>query len=131
MKKINEIILINLELKTFTKQDAEDYCLLNNLNNDDIIELYLWNNELTDITGIKLFKNLEALRLDYNQLINNISVIKYLKKLKYLGIINLELKSDQIKYINSLKNLKELYCEKGFKDMSVLNQLNNNIKVIK
>ena len=29
---MNKIILNNLKLKTFTEQDALDYCLLNNIN---------------------------------------------------------------------------------------------------
>ena len=149
---MNEINLNNLQLKTFTEQDAFDYCLLNNLNPDNITELTLNSNELTDISGIKLFKNLKDLYLwrnnitditvlkDLNKLeylwldsnkIKDISVIQYLKNLERLNIVELELKSDQIEYIKSLKNLKTLYCREGFKDMSVLNQLNNNIKVIK
>ena len=127
---MNEIILSGLELKTFTEQDAFDYCLLNSLNSDNIIILYLSFNNLTDISGVKLFKNLEVLRLDHNKLIN-ISDIKYLNKLEYLCIINLELESDQIQYINSLNNLKYLYCENGFKNMSILDKLNKNIKVYK
>ena len=127
---MNEIYLSGLNLKTFTEQDALDYCLLNNINSDNITELYLHNNELTDITGVKLFKNLKELYISNNE-IKDISVIKYLKDLEYLDITNLKLESDQIQYINSLKNIKELRCYKGFKDMSVLNKLNNNIETIK
>jgi len=65
----------------------------------------------------------------YNNKLTNILFVKYLNNLKYLNISYLE--SDQIKYINSLKNLKELSCRNGFKDMSVLNQLNKNINIIK
>ena len=72
---MNIIKLVNLELKTFTEQDVSDYCLLNNINPEDITELNLYNNELTDISGIKLFKNLEDLSLHYN-LIKDISVLK-------------------------------------------------------
>ena len=43
------IFLRNLKLKTFTEQDAEDYCQINNINSDNITELYLNNNKLTDI----------------------------------------------------------------------------------
>ena len=171
---MNKIRLGNLQLKTFTEQDAEDYCLLNNINPDNIIKLYLNFNKLTDISGIKLFKNTKELWLYENKLtdisvlkdlkklkglylydneLTDISVLKYVKDLKYLSLnrnkltdisviqylnslevlsINeLKLESDQIKYMNSCKNLKTLYCREGFKDMSVLNQLNNNIKVIK
>ena len=127
---MSEILLNSLKLKTFTKQDVKDYCLLNNINPDNIIELYLYDNKLTDISGVKLFKNLEVLRLDHNQLIN-ISVIKYLNKLEFLSIINLKLESDQIKYINSLKKLKYLWRREGFKNMSILDKLNKNIKIYK
>ena len=190
---MNIIELNNLKLKTFIERDAEDYCLLNNINPSDIIELYLFNNELTDISGIKLFKNLEKLglsrnrltdisvlkdlknikelflgdnkitdisdlnflivlknlnlfsnniidisvlknlnELEYlninNNLIKDISVIQYLTKLKLLDIRDLELESDQIEYINSCKNLKILYYENGFKDMSIIELLPDNIK---
>jgi len=168
------IIFNNLELKTFTEQDVLDYCFLNNINPDKIEILDLRNNKLTDISGVKLFKNLRELYLWENKLtdisviqyltklkflylnINNItdisvlkdlikletlcvnnnnikdiSIIKNLTKLKTLSINNLELKSDQIQYIKSLKNLKTLWCRKGFKNMSVLNTLNNNIYLMK
>jgi len=145
---MNEIQLKNLELKTFTEQDVLDYCQINNLNSDKITILNLFNNNLTDISGIRLFKNLEILYLGYNEIkdisvlrdlnklkelylgtnnIKDISVIEYLKKLKYLSIIDLELESDQFKYINFCKNLEKLYCRNGFKDMNVLNQFNKNI----
>ena len=95
---MNRINLTNLELKTFTEQDALDYCLLNNINPDDIIIIYLNNNELTDISGIKLFKNLGYLSIKEN-LIKNISIIQYLNNLETLNISELELESDQIQYI--------------------------------
>jgi len=126
---MKEIILSFLELKTFTEQDAFDYCQINNINPENITELYLRDNELTDISGIKLFKNLRELYLWENKL-TDISVIQYLTKLKLLDINYLKLESDQIQYIKSLKNLKYLNCYKGFKDMSVLNELNKNIKII-
>ena len=127
---MKHLVLGNLQLKTFTEQNVLDYCLLNDINPNNIIMLNLFNNELTDISGIKLFKNVKALYISNNK-IKDISVLKYLKNLKYLSIRDLELESDQIQYINSLKNLYELYCEKGFKDMSVINQLNKNLRVIK
>ena len=120
--------LCHLKLKTFTEQDVLDYCLLNNINPDKIIELWLSLNLLTDISGIKLFKNLKRLYMNNNK-IKDISVIQYLKNLEILYIHNLKLKSDQIEYINSLKNLRNLWCYNGFKDMSVLDQLNKNINV--
>ena len=104
---INKINLRFIQLKTFTEQDAEDYCQINNINPDNITQLYLYNNELTDISGIKIFKNLEVLDLDYNQ-IKDISVLKSLNNIKELSISELELKSNQIKYINSLKKLRNL-----------------------
>ena len=125
---MNEIDLSNLKLKTFTEQDALDCCKINNINADDINQLNLNNNKLTDISGIRLFKNLKYLHL-YNNQIKNISVIQNFKNLGVLEIVNLELDSDQIKYIQSLKNLKELYCYKGFKDMSIINKLNKNIEI--
>ena len=147
---ITIIYLNNLKLKTFKEQDAEDYCSINGINRLDITELYLYKNQLIDISGIKLFKNLEILQLRQNELtdisvlknlnklkilslgnnpITDISVIQYLTELRSLNIENL--KSDQIKYIKSLKNLKELLCKDGFKNMNVLKQLNNNINIIK
>ena len=174
---MNEIWLNNLQLKTFTEQDVQDYCLLNNINPDDITELYLHKNELTDISGIKIFKNLNTLSLNNNELTDisvlknlkklkylkislnkisdisdisdikhlsklkklflnltdtkDISVIQYLTKLEYLNIDYLWLKSDQIKYLNSCKNLETLICINGFKDMSIIKKLNKNIDIIK
>jgi len=172
---INKIIILShLKLKTFTLQDALDYCQINSINPDNIIILILGNNQLTDISGIKLFKNLEKLFLDNNNIsdisiiknfknlkelyisnnktadisvlkdlnklqiliINNtavkdISVIQNLNNLKILGINNLKLESDQIKYINSIKYLRTLYCKNGFKEMSILSKLNQNINIIK
>ena len=147
---MNKIYLNNLKLKTFIEQDAIDYCQINNINPDKIIVFELYNNELINISGIKLFKNLEKLILCNNELtdisvlkylkklksidlrsnnIKDISVIQYLKKLEILNINFLELESDQIQYINSLNNLKGLICGyKGFKDISVLNNINKNIK---
>ena len=148
---MNVIIwLNNLELKAFTEQDALDYCQINDINPDNITVLSLFNNKLTDILGVKLFKNLNELNL-FNNLITDISVFKYLTELKklFLGnnkikdisaiqylnnleILNIEdlkLESNQIQYINSLKNLKYLYCYNGFKDMSVTKQLNKNINI--
>ena len=69
------IELGNLELKTFTEQDVLDYCSINNINPDNIIILRLDNNNLTDISGIKLFKNLEYLEI-YNNELTDISVLK-------------------------------------------------------
>jgi len=146
---MNIINLSSLELKTFTEQDVLDYCLLNNINPDKIEILDINGNKLTDISGIKLFKNLEYLNIEYNKItdiiilknlkkleilylqnnqITDISVIKYLTELQSLSITNLELKSDQIQYIKSLKKLKTLWCHYGFKDMSVLDQINKNIE---
>ena len=123
-----KINLSDLKLKTFTEQDALDYCQINNINPDNITELYFQNNELTDISGVKLFKNLEYLDIKNNE-IKDISVIKYLNNLKELNIRNLRLESDQTQYINSLKNLYELYCYSGFKDMSIVDKLNKNIDI--
>jgi len=153
MEIYNKIHLKNLDLKTFTKQDAIDYCILNNINIEDIISLDLSsNNRLTDISGIKIFENLQyldlginkfkdisvikylnnlkILNISYNNEIKDISVLKYLINLEDLNISRLELESDQIQHIESLKNLKYLWGLKGFKDISVLKQLNKNIKII-
>ena len=70
------LFLGNLYLKTFTEQNALDYCLLNNINSDNITELYLHNNELTDITGVKLFKNVEYLDIANNEL-TDINIKKF------------------------------------------------------
>ena len=150
---MNKIIsLNNLELKTFTEQDVLDYCSINNINPNSITVLDLSFNQLTDISGIRLFKNLKDLYISYNNITNilnlkylnkleylflnnnqitDISVFQYLNKLEYLNIGNLELYSDQIQYIQSIDNLKKLYSSKGFKDILVLNQLNKNIEIIK
>ena len=127
---MNKISLNNLELKTFTEQDALDYCQINNINSNDITVLDLYDNKLTDISGVKIFKNLKILWISGNN-ISDISVLKYLNRLEFLNIDNLRLESDQVQYINFLKNLEELRCKKGFKDMSVINKLNKNINIIK
>jgi len=120
---MNKLDLRLLDIKTLTEQDVLDYCQLNNININKITHLDLGYNELTDISGIKLFKNLKTLYLECNKnKLKDISVIPNLNKLKKLSIINLNLESDQIQY---LKNIKTLYCREGFKDMSVLKQLNN------
>ena len=193
---MNEIYLSSLKLKAFTEQDALDYCSINNINPLNIKELNLSVNKLTDISGIKLFKNLKGLYLYnnkvtdisvlkdltklkilyiYNNEITDISIIKNLNKLEYLdinnnktkdisalkdlnklkllelgfnkikdisvilnfknleklNITNLKLESDQYKHIKSLNNLKYLFCRDGFKDMSVLDQFDKNIRIIK
>jgi len=79
---MNKIRLSNLELKTFTEQDTSDYCQLNSINHEDIIYLNLQYNELTDISVIQNFKNLQ-----------------------------------------------ELWCKNGFKNMSVTEQLYKNINI--
>ena len=125
---MNKIYLTDLQLKTFTEQDALDYCQLNNININLVEELYLNYNKLTDISGIKLFKNLEILHIGDNK-IEDISVIQYLTEIKYLNISNLVLKSDQIEYIKSLKKLKKLSCYNGFKKKSILKQLNKRVHI--
>ena len=77
-----ELQLSNLKLKTFTGQNAVDYCLLNNINSNDITELDLGFNELTDISGIKIFKNVIILWLNRNK-IKDISVLNNLKNYIY------------------------------------------------
>jgi len=149
---MNRIDLKSLELKTFTEQNAKDYCHLKDINIQNIISLDLNDNRLTDISGIKIFENLQyldlginkfkdisvikylnnlkILNISYNNEIKDISVLKYLINLEDLNISRLELESDQIQHIESLKNLKYLWGLKGFKDISVLKQLNKNIKII-
>ena len=138
---MNEIILNSLQLKTFTEQDALDYCQINNINPDNITVLDLFNNKLTDISVLKYLNNLkflglignnitdifplknliniEELNLGYNE-ITDISAIQYLDNILRLDIRNLELESDQIQYIKSLNNLKILWCKNGFKDMNII-----------
>ena len=150
---MNEIDLSYLKIKTFTEQNVLDYCQINSINYNNIINLNLNSNKLTDISGIKLFKNLIQLNLESNKRLTDISVLKYLKELSYLYISdteikdisyienleylqelwikNLRLKSDQIQYIKSFKKIKELLCYKGFKDMFVIKQLNKNIRIEK
>ena len=72
---------------------------------------------MTDIFELKYLNKLQILKLNHNNLIKNISVIKDLTDLKTLDIRSLELESDQIQYIKSLKNLENLWCGSGFKDM--------------
>jgi len=135
------VSLNDLNLKTFTEQDTLDYCLINNIEYKNVILLSLDSNKLTDISRVKIFENLIQLNLEFNEItdisvlknlnrlkalylynnkIKDISVIQNLTKLKFLHIENLELESDQIKYIDSSKNLNELWSEKGFKDMSII-----------
>ena len=141
---MNGINLQSHNLKTFTEQDALDYCSINNLNINKITLLFFNFNQLTDVSGIKIFKNLKRLYIGHNEIkdisclkdlkelrdlyicnnkIKDISVIEYLTKLRLLDIRSLELESDQIEYIKSLKKLKSLWPEKGFKNMKVLKQL--------
>ena len=88
---MNDIHLNYLDLRIFTEQDALDYCLLNSLNHDSIIELDLSYNELKDISGIRLFKNIEILWL-YDNKITDISVLKYLKTFNTCICIIIKLK---------------------------------------
>ena len=120
---MNYLNLQYLKLKTFTEQDALDYCQINNLNPNDITVLYLYNNELTDITGIKLFKNLEKLYLNNNELIN-ISVLKNLNKLKILILTNNKL--TDISIVKYLKNLEILYLKNNeITDISIIMNFKN------
>ena len=142
--------LNDLDLKTFTEQDTLDYCQINSIEYKNVILLSLDSNKLTDISGVKIFENLIQLNLEHNKItdisviknlnklknlylynnqIKDISVIQYLNNLEFLHIENLELESDQVKYINSCKNLISLWCSNGFEDMSVLNQLNKSINI--
>ena len=60
---MNQINLTNLSLRTFTEQDASDYCQLNNIDSDSIIELNLYCNNLTDISYLKILKNCIYLKI--------------------------------------------------------------------
>ena len=62
--------------------------------------------------------------------IKDISVIKDLNNIKSLNIRNLELELDQIQHLNSCKNLEELQCYKGFKNMTSVKYLNKGIKIL-
>ena len=59
---MNILKLNNLQLRTFTLQETLDYCQINNINLNSIIILNLNSNKLTDISGIKPFKNLKELK---------------------------------------------------------------------
>ena len=101
--------LNNLNLKTFTEQDALDYCLLNDINPNKIIQLNLNFNKLTDISGIKIFKNLNNLML-FNNKIKNLTFLKDLKNIKQLEIANTQIKDlslipENLEYLG-LNNLK-------------------------
>ena len=98
---MNKLELEELNLKTFTEQDALDYCLLNNANHLNIFQLWLSNNELTDISGIRLFKNLKELYI-YNNKLTDISVLKHLKYLNCISIGN-----NQITDISVIQYLKK------------------------
>ena len=122
---MNRINLTNLQLKTFTEQAALDYCQINNLNPDDIIIIYLNNNELTDISGIKLFKNLKDLHIDSNEL-TVISSIKFLDNLGFLSLNNNKI--TDISVLINLKNLEILGIGKNYlKDISPVQYLKNLI----
>ena len=116
---MNKIKLTGLQLKTFTEQDAFDYCSINNINPLDITELSLNENKLTKISGIKVFKNLKKLDLAFNNKLKNISVVKNLNNLKILDI-----NDNKITDISVLKNLKLLQnLDIGYtkiKDISLL-----------
>ena len=79
------INLNELKLKTFTEQNVLDYCQLNSINPNNIKTLLLSSNELTDISEIKLFKNVEYLDIANNEL-TDISVLKVFKNLTDLYI---------------------------------------------
>ena len=105
------IELNNLKLKTFTEQDVLDYCQINNINYNDIIYLDLNENELTDIRGIKLFKNLKELYLIYNKL-TDISVLKDLNYIKELWLYENKIKDiSVIKYLTNLETLDIRYLQ--------------------
>jgi len=119
---MNQINLRGLELKTFTQQDALDYCNINSLNPLNITELSLTDNKLRDISEIKIFKNLEILFLGYNQ-INDISVLKNLNNLEILYLF--ENKLTDISVLKNLTNLEILDISNNeITDISVLKDLN-------
>ena len=102
---MKKIFLDSLKLKTFTEQDALDYCSIDNINPNDITELFLSFNKLTDITGIKIFKNLKLLYLTQNKL-TDISVLKDLNKLIDISISNNKIKDiSLIQYLTKIKYL--------------------------
>ena len=120
---MDQIKLYNLELKTFTEQNVLDYCQINNINPDDITYLDLSDNKLTDISGIKLFKNLKKLYLDYNR-VTDISGIKLFKNLRLLYLNNNEI--TDIFVLKDLKNLEILNISNNqIKDISVIQYLKN------
>ena len=124
---MKDIFLNNLQLKRFTERDIKDYCILNNLDINTVKYINLGDNELIDISEIKLFKNTEYLYL-YNNKIKDISVIQYLKILIYLDISGLELESDQIEYINDSKIIN-LLCSKGFKNKTDIYKIKRTINL--
>ena len=105
-----------------------DISVLENLNNLNVLGIE--NNKITNISVLKDLNKLNILSLKSNN-IKDISVIQYLTELEYLNIDNLQLESDQIQYIQPINSLYELACKRGFKDMNILKQLNNNIKITK
>lgn len=77
---------------------------------------------ITDLSPLKFFTNLESLRLNNNK-VKDISVIKYLKKLKELN-----LSGNPISDISPLKNLKYLenlnIYATNIEDLSPINSIN-------
>ena len=79
--------------------------------------LYLYGNQISDISALKNLTKLTHLEIDSNQIID-ISALKGLTNLTYLSIGN-----NQISDISALKdmtNLEELYlCENKISDMNI------------
>ena len=80
---------------------------------------------MTDISEIKLFKNLKELYLNYNKL-TDILFVKYLIKLEYLNIGFNKIKDISVlKYLTELKELA-IY-NNDLRDISVIQYLNLEI----
>jgi len=97
--------------------------------------LYLENNIIYNIDGLKNLKNLHYLNLSNNKIID-ISVLGYLKKLSYLSLnINNIINISVLRYLKNLRELdlsenyiKNISALKNLKDLSYLGLNKNFIK---
>ncbi|PTS96034.1 hypothetical protein DBR27_16615, partial [Flavobacterium sp. HMWF030] len=114
---------------------SENFFIRN--RNNEIINLSLRENQITDISFIKNFNKLAALNLDSNK-ISDITVLKYLKELNYLRLSTNQIldltaleKLDSLKYLNVRNNnISNITPIKNLKLLENLYLWNNNIEDI-
>ena len=113
---------LNTGVKTldlsFTQRGNDLLNKLNNINFDNLEEIKLYNNKITDINPLEKMdlEKLQILHLNYNF----IKDISPLEKMNLIQLKQLFLQNNQISDINPLKNVKCIYLEILFLD-------NNNI----